>query len=293
MVKNPIEAEIGIIGGSGLYDLSMLEDPSEFRLSTPFGNPSDLVVVGGLNGRRVAFLARHGRQHQHSPSAIPSAANIYAMKYLGVTELLSVSAVGSLRDRLRPGELVVPDQLVDLTRNRRPSTFFDRGLVAHLPFADPYCGHLRRVLLDAVKTVPGSTCHDSGTYVCIEGPHFSTRAESELYRSWGMDIIGMTAAPEAKLAREAGMCLATIALVTDYDCWRQNEKPVTAEMVASVMSKNVAAAKQAIVNFTLTAPHKRDCECQEALAHAIMSDASSISEADRQRLDLVAGQYLR
>ena len=292
MAANPVEAEIGIIGGSGLYDFSVLEDPSEFRLSTPFGNPSDLVVVGGLNGRRVAFLARHGRHHQYSPSTIPAAANIYAMKYLGVTELLSVSAVGSLRTELRPGDLVLPDQLVDLTKGR-PSTFFDRGLVAHLPFATPYCGRLRQVLREAAEAVPETTSHGSGTYVCIEGPQFSTRAESELYRSWGMDVIGMTAAPEAKLAREAGMCLATLALVTDYDCWRRGEEPVTAEMVATVMRKNVTAAQRAIVNFTKTAKRGEECECQSALANAIMSDPAAISEADKRRVDLLAGPYLR
>ena len=291
MAKNSVEAEIGIIGGSGIYDFPGLEDTSEFKLSTPFGNPSDVVVVGDLNGSRVAFLARHGRHHQHSPSSVPAAANIYAMKYLGVRDLISVSAVGSLRDHLRPGELVVPDQLVDLTKGRS-STFFDRGLVVHLPFAEPFCPRLRRELLTAVGAVAGITSHDSGTYVCIEGPQFSTRAESELNRSLGMDIIGMTAAPEAKLAREAGMCLATIALVTDYDCWRQGEEPVTADMVAEVMRRNVAATRKAILNFAKAPRQERTCECQDALAHAIMSDSASISESDRDRLDLLAGNYL-
>ncbi|GHF54668.1 5'-methylthioadenosine phosphorylase [Amycolatopsis bartoniae] len=292
MAPRHSEAETGIIGGSGLYDFSALEEPSEYRLSTPFGEPSDRIVVGGLRGRRVAFLSRHGRRHQHPPSAVPAAANIYAMKYLGVTEILSVSAVGSLRDELRPGELVVPDQLVDLTRGGRTSSFFSSGLVAHLPFADPYCPRLRRLVLDAVRTVPGTVSHDGGTYVCIEGPQFSTRAESGLYRSWGMDVIGMTAAPEAKLAREAGICLATIALVTDYDCWRQGEESVTADLVAEVMRRNVAAAKQAITSYVDTSPPARHCDCHDALAQAILSDPSAVPDADRRRVDLLAGRYL-
>ncbi|WP_103354122.1 S-methyl-5'-thioadenosine phosphorylase [Amycolatopsis sp. CA-128772] len=291
MATNSVEAEIGIIGGSGLYDFPGLGNVSEFRLSTPFGNPSDAVVVGDLDGRRVAFLARHGRHHQHSPAAIPAAANIYAMKYLGVRELVSVSAVGSMRDHLRPGELVVPDQLVDFTKGRT-STFFDRGLVAHLPFAEPFCPRLRRQVLTAVSTVPGVASHGSGTYLCIEGPQFSTRAESDLNRALGMDIVGMTAAPEAKLAREAGLCLATIALVTDYDCWRQDEAPVTATMVAEVMRRNVAAAQQAIRNLTAAPREERTCDCQDALSQAIMSNAASMSDCDRDRLDLLAGPYL-
>jgi len=291
MANNSAEAELGIIGGSGIYDFPGLDNRNEFKLSTPFGNPSDVVVTGDFGGRRVAFLARHGSHHQHSPSAIPVAANIYAMKYLGVRELISVSAVGSLRDHLRPGELVVPDQLVDRT-NGRSSTFFDRGLVAHLPFAEPFCPRLRREVLTAVEAVDGVTSHDSGTYVCIEGPQFSTRAESELYRAQGMDVIGMTAAPEAKLAREAELCLATIALVTDYDCWRPAEEPVTAAMVAKVMQANVAAAMRAILNFTKTSRQERTCGCPGALAHAIMSDSASMSDADRDRLSLLAGHYL-
>ena len=291
MATNSVEAQIGIIGGSGLYDFPGLGNVSEFRLSTPFGNPSDVVVVGDLNDRRVAFLARHGRHHQHYPSALPVAANIYAMKYLGVRELISVSAVGSLRDHLRPGELVVPDQLVDFTRGRT-STFFDRGLVAHLPFAEPFCPRLRGQVLASVGAVPGVISHGSGTYVCIEGPQFSTRAESELNRALGMDIIGMTAAPEAKLAREAGLCLATIALVTDYDCWKQDEEPVTAAMVAEVMRNNVAAARKAILHFTAAPRQERTCGCQDALAQSIMTNAASMSECDRDRLDLLAGPYL-
>jgi 5'-methylthioadenosine phosphorylase len=291
MATNSVEAEIGIIGGSGLYDFPGLGNVSEFRLSTPFGNPSDVVTVGDLNGRRVAFLARHGRHHQHSPSSLPVAANIYALKYLGVREVISVSAVGSLREHLRPGELVVPDQLVDFTRGRR-STFFDRGLVAHLPFAEPFCPRLREQVLASVGSVADVTSHDSGTYLCIEGPQFSTRAEAGVNRALGMDVIGMTAAPEAKLAREAGLCLATIALVTDYDCWRENEQPVTAAMVAEVMRRNVAAVRKAILHFTRSPRGERTCGCQDALAHAIMSNAASMSDGDRDRLDLLAGPYL-
>ncbi|MDQ3761712.1 MAG: S-methyl-5'-thioadenosine phosphorylase [Actinomycetota bacterium] len=292
MSQKAVEAELGIIGGSGLYELAMLGDPREVELSTPYGNPSDVVVLGELNGRSVAFLPRHGRAHQLSPSEVPAAANIYALKYLGVTEIVSVSAVGSLRTELRPGDFVVPDQLVDLTRSRRLSSFFTNGAVAHLPFADPYCGRLRPLLIDVAHRVLGATVHDAGTYLCIEGPQFSTRAESELYRSWGMDIIGMTAVPEAKLAREAGICFAILALVTDYDCWRRDEQTVTADMVAAVMHGNVTAAQVAIGSFAQTAPRGQACACRDALAEAILSDSSSVPEEVRNRLNLLAGRYL-
>lgn len=291
MSQKAVEAEVGIIGGSGLYKLAMLKDPREIELSTPYGKPSDVVVVGELGGRHVVFLSRHGRQHQLSPTEIPAAANIYALKFLGVTDILSVSAVGSLREALRPGDLVVPDQLVDLTRGNRRSSFFDNGFVAHLPFADPYCGRLRPILADAANLVTGTHVHPSGTYVCIEGPQFSTRAESELYRSWGMDIIGMTAVPEAKLAREAGICFAALALVTDYDCWRHDEETVTADMVATVMQKNIAAAQVAITTFVQTVPRGQTCACRDALAHAILSHSSSIPDDAKNRLDLLAGRY--
>lgn len=291
MSSKSISAELGIIGGSGLYNFAGLENISEVELSTPYGRPSDPITVGELAGRRVAFVARHGRQHQFSPTEVPAAANIYALKHLGVTEIVSVSAVGSLREELRPGDLVLPDQLVDLTKGRRRSTFFGDGLVVHLPFADPYCPRMRSSLATTMSH-NGSTPHDLGTYVCIEGPQFSTRAESELYRLWGMDIIGMTAAPEAKLAREAEICFAVLALVTDYDCWRPGDEAVTADMVATVMRRNVAAAQAVIRTYAQTAPRGQSCQCRSALAHAVLSDSSGLDDQVRDRVNLLAGRYL-
>lgn len=281
--------ELGVIGGSGLYELAGLVDPREVTVSTPYGDPSDAVVVGELSGRRVAFLARHGRGHRITPSEVPAAANIYALKTLGVTELLSVSAVGSLREQLRPGDFVVPDQLVDLTKGLRRYSFFGDGVVAHLPFADPYCGRLRSALLGVAGGGP-TRVHDAGTYVCIEGPQFSTRAESALYRSWGMDVIGMTASPEAKLAREAGICLANLALVTDYDCWHETEEAVTADLVAAVMAKNVTAAKNVIETFARQVSPARTCACRTSLAQAVLSDLSTAPERTRERLALFLDQ---
>ncbi|KAA2252847.1 S-methyl-5'-thioadenosine phosphorylase [Solihabitans fulvus] len=284
MSRKPVEAEIGIIGGSGLYELSMLADARSVDVSTPFGPPSGPIVLGELAGRRVAFVSRHGAGHRLSPSEVPAAANIYALRQLGVAEAVAVSAVGSLRAELRPGDLVVQDQLVDLTRGIRRATFFEAGVVAHLPFADPYCARLRPLLVAAARRAQGATVHDSGTYVCIEGPQFSSRAESELYRSWGMDVIGMTAAPEAKLAREAGICLTGLALVTDYDCWRRDEEAVTASMVADTMRRNVVAAQAAIAEFLATAPPAQPCDCHDALDHALLSDLAGAGEGILARL---------
>jgi 5'-methylthioadenosine phosphorylase len=276
--------ELGVIGGSGLYELAGLVNQQEVELPTPYGNPSDPVMVGELAGRRVAFLARHGRGHRISPSEVPAAANIYALKSLGVTEIVSVSAVGSLREELRPGDFVVPDQLVDRTSGIRRYSFFGNDVVAHVQFADPYCARLRGALLDVAGADTDTRVHAGGTYVCIEGPQFSTRAESTLYRSWGMDVIGMTASPEAKLAREAGICLANLALVTDYDCWREATEEVTADMVAAVMAKNVATAKAVIETFAQRVAPVPSCACRTALANAVLSDPASIPAEARERL---------
>ena len=229
-------ADIAVIGGSGLYEMDGLEHVRETRVSTPFGRPSDAVILGTLSGRRVAFLSRHGRGHRISPSMINYRANVYALKSLGVTRIFSVSAVGSMKERIHPGHMVLPDQFIDRT-TRRLSTFFDQGLVAHVTFADPVCRVLASQLGDAARSM-GATFHVGGTYLCIEGPQFSTKAESSLYRQWGVDVIGMTNATEAKLAREAEICYATLALVTDYDCWHQSEEPVSVEAILSVMHAN-------------------------------------------------------
>ncbi|ASF07332.1 S-methyl-5'-thioadenosine phosphorylase [Nocardia brasiliensis NBRC 14402] len=292
MVAPTAEIELGIIGGSGLYDLETLADRREVALTTPYGDPSDQVGVGVLDGRPIAFLARHGRGHRYLPTEVPAAANIHALKQLGVQRILSISAVGSLRNEIEPSHLVVPDQLVDLTRHRR-STFFGAGLVAHVPLGDPFCPVLRAGLTDVAASA-GATVHRAGTYVCIEGPQFSTRAESELYRAWGADIIGMTAATEVKLAREAGICFATLALVTDYDCWRTGGPSVTADMVASVMRANIATAKDIIRKFAASSDGTaRDCECADAMRHAVMSDPAGVPGDTADRLALIAGNQLR
>lgn len=276
-------AEIGIIGGSGLYDLDALSDPVEQQLSTPYGQPSDAIVTGTLAGRKVAFLSRHGKGHRLSPSEIPALANIYAMKLLGVRRIVSVSAVGSLRLEYRPGEVVVPDQLVDRTAGRRPDTFFGGGMVVHVSFADPFCAELRTAVLDAGHRT-GAVVHGAGTYCCVEGPQFSTRAESMLYRSWGLDLIGMTALPEAKLAREAGLCYATLALVTDYDCWHDQHAAVDARTVASVMRHNVAAAQQIVAAYAQAASAEQKCACRHALADAVLTAEPAIPPAVRERV---------
>ena len=244
-----MEPTLGVIGGSGLYELDGLADVERRRVPTPFGDPSDELVVGRLGGTRLVFLPRHGRGHRLLPTELNYRANVFAMKTLGVEWILAVSAVGSLRKEIEPGHVVVPDQLIDRTR-QRPSTFFGRGIVAHVGFADPYCRNLGRVVAEAARGT-GATVHVGGTYVCMEGPLFSTRAESHLYRSWGASVIGMTNLQEAKLAREAEICLATLALSTDYDCWKQDAHEVSIEEVLKVMSSNVALAKRVIHDLSL------------------------------------------
>jgi 5'-methylthioadenosine phosphorylase len=280
---------IAVVGGSGLYELDLLESAEELRIDTPFGAPSDALVRGTMAGREVVFLSRHGRGHVHTPSEVPYAANIWALKSLGVREVVSVSAVGSLREDYIPGQLVVPDQIFDRTRGTRRSTFFGDGVVAHVSFADPYCPRLRAELLDAAAEA-GSPAHPAGTYVCMEGPQFSTRAESHLYREWGMDIIGMTGLPEAKLAREAELCYATLALVTDYDCWREDETAVDALTVAEVMANNVATARlvlEAALAPDPGKPRETTCTCADALANAVITDPAAITPQARERLCLL------
>lgn len=287
------QAEIGIIGGSGLYQLDALEDGTRIALPNPYGTPSDDILLGRLAGRRVAFLARHGRGHRLTPSEIPVAANIYALKSLGVREVVSVSAVGSLREDFAPGDLVVPDQIVDRTRGQRTTSFFGDGVVAHVSLAEPYCPRLRPLAAKAARQATSAHVHGSGTYCCMEGPQFSTRAESNLYRSWGMDIIGMTAIPEVKLAREAELCYVGLALVTDYDCWRVDTgEAVTAGMVAEVMERNIAAAKDTLVRLVETLERDPVCACQEALSDAIITQRSVVSRETRVRTNVVAGRHL-
>src|SRR5215469_13356659 len=264
------KAEIGIIGGSGLYSMSGITKVREVRVTTPFGRPSDAYLLGELKGRKVAFLARHGRGHVLLPSELNFRANIYGFKKLGVERIISVSAVGSLREDLKPLDMVLPSQFVDRTYARN-STFFGDGLVAHISFADPVCPVLQDVMTKACA-VAGVTCHEGGTYVCMEGPAFSTKAESNAYRAWGMDLIGMTNLPEAKLAREAEICYATLAMVTDYDCWHPEHESVTASQVMEYLKKNVENAHKIIRAVVSRVPRQRECKCGSALAHAILTD---------------------
>lgn len=284
-------ASIGVIGGSGLYQMPGLTDIEEAALETPFGAPSDSYTLGTLAGQRVAFLPRHGRGHRLSPTEIPARANIYGFKRLGVTHLLSVSAVGSMREEIRPLDLLVPDQLVDRTV-ARPRTFFGDGLVVHVGFADPFCPELSQALAAAAETT-GARVHRGGTYICIEGPQFSTRAESRVYRQWGVDVIGMTAIPEAKLAREAELCYATLALVTDYDVWHESEAHVTVEMVVANLTRNVVTAREAVrAVVPAVADLERACGCGEALASGIITARERVTPEIRQRLSLLLDRYL-
>ena len=285
------ECQIGIIGGSGLYDMAELTDREERRVTTPFGDPSDPYVVGTLRGKRVAFLARHGVGHRYSPSELNYRANIFGLKMLGVDYVLSASAVGSLQERYVPQHLVIPDQFFDRTKGRI-STFFGRGLVAHVAFAHPVCGLLGTVAHEACTAV-GATVHQGGTYVCMEGPQFSTLAESKLYRSWGMDIIGMTNLQEAKLAREAEMCYATIALVTDYDCWHPDHDSVTVDMIIQNLVANSKTAQQVIADAVSRLPYERTCECAHALAHAIITRPEAVPAKVKHDLAPIIGRYVK
>lgn len=284
-------AEIGIIGGSGLYTMPGLTNVREEQISTPFGDPSDWLVLGDLEGRKVAFLARHGRGHRILPSDLNFRANIYAMKQLGVTAILSMSAVGSLKEEHAPGTFVVPDQFIDRTNARR-ATFFGGDVVAHVSMADPVCPAASKTLAASCAKV-GVEAHAGGTYICMEGPQFSTRAESNLYRSWGADVIGMTNLQEAKLAREAEICYSTLAMVTDYDCWYAGHDHVTTEQVVAVLNKNGDNAIKVIRDAVAALPVGRTCKCQSALKDAIITKHSVIPFATRQKLRLILDKYLQ
>jgi 5'-methylthioadenosine phosphorylase len=284
------ETVVGVIGGSGLYQIDGLSDVREVELATPFGAPSDAFVTGVLGGVRMVFLPRHGRGHRVSPSEINFRANIWGMKLLGVTRIVSVSAVGSMREDVKPGDFVVIDQFFDRTRHRA-DTFFGEGCVAHVMFADPVCGEVRRALLGAGRE-QGLSVRDGGTYMNMEGPQFSTRAESRLYRSWGIDVIGMTNLQEAKLAREAELCYATIAMATDYDCWHETHESVTVEAIIAVMQQNVGNARKLIGAAVPRLAGARGCSCDSALAHAIMTAPAQIPAATRAKLALLIEKYL-
>lgn len=284
------DPKIAFIGGSGLYDIDGMENRREATVETPFGDPSDAVVVGEINGVEVAFLPRHGRGHRFSPTEIPVKANIYALKSLGVERVVSVSAVGSLKEHIKPLDLVVPDQIIDRTR-RRSDTFFGDGIVAHVGFAEPFCNELRRIAFESA-THEDVDCHDGGTYVVIEGPQFSTRAESAVYRSWGANVIGMTALPEAKLAREAELCYTTLAFVTDYDVWHDTEEKVTVEMVIQNLTHNVATAQGIIRRMLAEIPDNRTCGCESALKNAVITSRESITKDAQNRLGILVNKSL-
>lgn len=284
------DVTLAIIGGSGLYEMAGLSDTREHRIDTPFGKTSAPIIVGTLQGQRVAFLARHGIGHHLTPSEVPYRANIYALKSLGVERIVSISACGSLQEEFAPGHIVIPDQIYDSTHGRARS-FFSEGLVAHVSVADPFCGDLSNQLEIAVRSA-GGTIHRGGSFITIEGPRFSTRAESNTYRSWGMSIIGMTASPEAFLAREAEICYATMAHVTDYDVWHVSEAPVTVEMVIQTLNKNTAIAQEAVRLLAGSLKSERDCNCGQALATALITHKDAIPTKTRQELDLLVKKYL-
>ncbi len=289
------EARLGVIGGSGLYGIDGLTDVEEVRVKTPFGDPSDAIIVGALGETRVAFLPRHGRGHQILPTELPVKANIWALKSLGVEWIISVSAVGSLKEEVQPLDIVIPDQIIDRTKSR-VNTFFGEGVVVHCTFADPFCPSLSQLLYQAAYYHAGThvpRVHSGGTYVAMEGPLFSTRAESNLYRSWGASVIGMTALPEAKLAREAEICYATIACVTDYDCWHEVHESVTIDMVIQNLMQTVDAAKETIKTASAQLPGKRECSCAFALRDAIITSRDMIPPNKKEELDLFIGKYLK
>jgi 5'-methylthioadenosine phosphorylase len=285
------QAKIGIIGGSGLYNMEALKGVKTVAVATPFGKPSDKFVLGTLSGVPVAFLARHGVGHRYLPSEINYQANIHAFKQLGVTRIISVSAVGSMKKEIAPGQMVVPNQFYDLTKGRK-SSFFGNGVVAHVSLADPVCPDLAKTVSSAAKSV-GAVVHRGGTYLCMEGPQFSTRAESEVHRTWDVAVIGMTNATEAKLAREAEICYTTLALSTDYDCWHLSEKPVTTEQVIQVLLANVALSKKIIQAAVQTvSPQGSKCHCGEALKNAIMTHPAAIPSKTKNSLKLIIGKYI-
>ena len=284
------EKVVGVIGGSGLYDMEGLTDIKEVRVETPFGEPSDAYVTGSLGDTRLVFLPRHGRGHRLLPGEINYRANIYGMKKLGVEWLISVSAVGSMREEIEPGHIVIIDQFFDRTKGRS-STFFGNGIAGHVEFGEPVCGELASALYGAAKEA-GAAVHKGGTYVCMEGPQFSTKAESRMYRSWGVDVIGMTNIPEAKLAREAELCYATIALSTDYDCWHETQESVTVEMILNTIKKNVSTARNIIKGALSKIQGPRKCACPSAMKYAVVTDKDVIPEETKKDMELLIGKYL-
>ena len=294
MAKRSAKSEkvkIGVIGGSGLYEMEGLTQIKTVRITTPFGKPSDDYILGTLHGKRVAFLPRHGRGHRILPTDINYRANIYGMKKLGVERIISVSAVGSMKEEIKPGDIVIPDQFYDHTRHRR-STFFGNGAVAHVGMADPVCPDLGTMLIGAGVTI-GATVHRGGTYLCMEGPQFSTRAESLTYRQWNVEVIGMTNATEAKLAREAEICYSTIALATDYDCWHHSEEAVTVEAVLAVMKHNIETSKAMIREAVRALPAERTCSCGDALRNTIMTPEKLIPAKTKKDLAPIIGKYMK
>ena len=284
------EAKIGVIGGSGLYNMEGLTDIEEVNIDTPFGKPSDVITVGKLEGVGIAFLPRHGRGHHIPPTDVPYHANILALKSLGVEHIIAINAVGSLGENIEPGQLLIPDQLIDRTRHR-VNTIFRESIVVHIPFAEPFCPVLRQIVYDAAREVVAHV-HRDGTYVVMEGPAFSTKAESRMYKSWGADVIGMTALPEAKLAREAEICYAVIACVTDYDSWREVIEPLNIESILSILSKNVETSKKLLRLAVGKIPRERDCDCPSTLKTAIVTGAELIPDEQKKKLDLLIGKYI-
>lgn len=285
------QAEIGVIGGTGLYQMAGIENVQEVKLNTPFGSPSDAILIGTLEGKRVAFLPRHARGHRLNPTNVPYQANIFAMKLLGVKQIISVSAVGSLKEEIRPLDIVIPDQIIDRTR-LRTSTFFTNGMVVHVAFADPFCADLSKTLHSAASQ-EGVKVHKGGTYVAMEGPQFSTKAESNLYRSWGASIIGMTALPEAQLAREAEICYATVACSTDYDCWHPSHETVTSQMIIENLGKNVERAQSIVRRVAANLPAERSCSCHNALSNAIVTAPEHIPANVKKELAPLIGRYIK
>jgi len=291
-VAEGVSVKLGVIGGSGVYEMQGVDVVKEHAIETPFGDPSDTIVETSIEDRSVYFLPRHGRGHIHLPSEVPSRANIFALKTLGVTHVLAVSAVGIMQEQIAPGDMIVPDQIFDRTRGQRASTFFGKGIVGHVGFADPFCDELRQVVLEAGKEV-AATVHEGGAYICMEGPQFSTRAESHFYRrTLNPTVIGMTALPEAKLAREAEMCYAMLAMGTDYDCWHEDEEDVTVEAVIAVLKQNAETANAIVKAAVGKLPETSGCACLDAARYAIITSPDRISDEVRERLAPLYGKYL-
>ena len=290
-MAQPYKAKIGVIGGTGLYNIEGMHNIREIDVKTPFGEPSDSIIIGELGGSDIAFIPRHGKGHRIMPGEIPSRANIYALKCLGVEQIIAVNSVGSFKEEIKPGELLIPDQLIDRTRSRI-STFFGQGIVAHVPFAEPFCPDVRLTLASAA-TEAGANIHLGGTYVVMEGPAFSTRAESRLHRSWGADVIGMTALPEAKLAREAEICYAVVALSTDFDSWHEAKEAVSVDIIIDTMKRNVELSKRLIRIAIGNLKPTRNCPCSNALAGAIVTNPDAIPAKRKQELELIIGKYIK